>query len=276
MDGRGGQVLIVATPGDESNRGRLGGSPGRRMRDARRQVVFWKVDGSCRFPRSVPPPGPDAGGRGPLVEVGPVAGPGHTGDELRGWRGARREFGCCRGFFFLLSPNPLAVAEKRNTSGCLHAYLELCGGGAWPRRRGGGIGDRPSGSGSSRRRIGRRRPLRHVRLYVSARATVRACDHSPAGGPVDRSSCIACDAIDFFPPPRIYISVWLLLQLYSIWAGDGLDRAARTSEHAATGVARVVVMAFPLRWLPACLRCRGQKENACGTAILSYFLTHVN
>jgi hypothetical protein len=24
-------------------------------------------------------------------------------------------------FFFLLSPNPLAVAEKRNTSRCLHA-----------------------------------------------------------------------------------------------------------------------------------------------------------
>jgi hypothetical protein len=279
LDGRGGQVLIVATPGDESNRGRLGGSPGRRMRDARRQVVFWKVDGSCRFPRSVRPPGPGDRTPGPARGGGTGRSAGHTGDELRGCCGARREFGCCRGFFFfLLSPIPLAVAEKRNTSGCLHAYLELCGGGAWPRRRGGGIGDRPSGSGSSRRRIGRRRPLRHVRLYVSARATVRACDHSPAGGPVDRSSCIACDAIDFIFPPRIYICLAVASTLLplGLWAGDGLDRAARTSEHAATGVARVVVMAFPLRWLPACLRCRGQKENACGTAILSYFLTHVN
>jgi hypothetical protein len=219
------------------------------------------------------------GRRGPLVEVGPVARPG-TQETSCGDVAARAVnldvvavF-----FFFLLSPIPLAVAEKRNTSGCLHAYLELCGGGAWPRRRGGGIGDRPSGSGSSRRRIGRRRPLRHVRLYVSARATVRACDHSPAGGPVDRSSCIACDAIDFIFPPRIYICLAVASTLLplGLWAGDGLDRAARTSEHAATGVARVVVMAFPLRWLPACLRCRGQKENACGTAILSYFLTHVN
>jgi hypothetical protein len=197
LDGRGGQVLIVATPGDESNRGRLGGSPGRRMRDARRQVVFWKVDGSCRFPRSVPPPGPDAGGRGPLVEVGPVAGPGHTGDELRGWRGARREFGCCRGFFFYFLLIPSRSRKKEILVDAFMPSLELCGleghshGGEW-------IGvvaaaDRATETSTTRAFV------RFRRAPPCVLATIRR----PAGRSIDPAALHAMRSI--FSPRHVYI-----------------------------------------------------------------------
>lgn len=56
-DGRGRGQLLIAAPPATSQTDRLGGSPRRWMRHARRStarhVAFWKVAGSWRFPRSV-------------------------------------------------------------------------------------------------------------------------------------------------------------------------------------------------------------------------------
>jgi hypothetical protein len=66
-DGRGRGQLLIAAPPATSQTGRLGGSPRRWMRHARRStarhVAFWKVAGSWRFPRSVCP-GDRTGHRG--------------------------------------------------------------------------------------------------------------------------------------------------------------------------------------------------------------------